>query len=132
MSNMESFICNHNANLSKDLEPVTKKECSCRQKPEHQLDEKCVSQCLVYDAIISKPTTDQDIILIRIDILFKINWEVASKLRPYDCSTKKCDLCQIEKLIIAKENPSYTLNIRDEYISKCRHMTKFTLKSFEK
>ena len=130
---MENFICNHNASLRKDFEPAAKKGWGCRRKPEYQLDERCLSHCLVYDAIFSKRTTDQAIILIGIDRMFKINWEEASKVRPYVCNTKKCDLCLIEKLIMAKANTSYTMmNARDECISKCRHMTRFTFKSFKK
>ena len=40
---------------------------------------------------------------------------------------RKCDLCLCEKLLIARANPASLLNKRDELVSKCRHMNKFTL-----
>ena len=54
-----------------------------------------------------------------------------TRARPYNGSTMKCDLCLTEKLTIAKADPSSLLNTRDEFISKCRHMNKFTLKCFK-
>ena len=56
---MESVVRNRNANLLKDLKPTVKKTLSCRQKPECPSDEKCLSQCVAYHAIISKPTIDK-------------------------------------------------------------------------
>ena len=64
-------------------------------------------------------------------IQHQIIWDIASRARPYNGSTRKCDLCLPEKLTIAKADPSFLLNTRDEFISKCRHMNKFTLKSFK-
>ena len=50
---------------------------------------------------------------------------------PYICGTRKCDLCLCEKLLIARANSATLLNNRDELVSKCRHMNKFTLKCFK-
>ena len=49
-----------------------------------------------------------------------IDWLIASK-----------DLCLCEKLLIARANSASLLNKRDELVSKCRHMNKFTLKCFK-
>ena len=57
-----------------------------------------------------------------------IDWLIAIKAHPYICGTRKCDLCWCEKLLIARANSGSLLNKRDELVSKCRHMNKFTLK----
>ena len=41
------------------------------------------------------------------------------------------DLCLCEKLMIARASSASLLNKRDELVSKCRHMNKFTLKCFK-
>ena len=56
------------------------------------------------------------------------NWLVK---HPYLCGTRKCYLCLCEKLKIPTANSASLLNKRDELVSKCRHMTKFTLKCFK-
>ena len=61
----------------------------------------------------------------------QISWDIASRARPYNDCRRKCDLCLRQKLMIAKADPSSLLNTRDEFISKCRHMNKFTLKYFK-
>ena len=61
---------------------------------------------------------------------FTIKWSVATKASPYICSSKRCDLCLTEKLLIAKADPRALLNKRSEIVSKCRYRNKFTLKRF--
>ena len=52
---MKSVIQNHNANLlSKHNNPVTARSCSCRQKSECLLNNKCLSQSLVYKSAVSQ------------------------------------------------------------------------------
>ena len=53
------------------------------------------------------------------------------KEHPYLCGTRRCDLCLCEKLKIATANSASLLNKRDERVSKCRYMNKFTLKCFK-
>ena len=65
------------------------------------------------------------------NIQHQISWDIASRARPYNGCTRKCDLCLIEKLTIGKADPTSLLNTRDEFISKCRHKNKFTLKCFK-
>ena len=61
---------------------------------------------------------------------FNIKGSVATKVSPYICGSKRCDLCLTEKLLIAKADPRTLLNKRPEIVSKCRHRNKFTLKRF--
>ena len=61
-------------------------------------------------------------------IQHQTSWDIASRARPYNGCTRKCDLCLTEKFMIAKAGPSALLSTCDEFISKCRHMNKFTLK----
>ena len=53
------------------------------------------------------------------------------KAHPNICGTRKCDLCLCDKLMMARANSASLLNKRDELVSKCRHMNKFTLKCFK-
>ena len=62
---------------------------------------------------------------------YTIDWVIAMKAHPYICGTRKCDLCLREKLLIARANSESLLNKRDELVSKCRHMNKFSLKCFK-
>ena len=62
---------------------------------------------------------------------YTIDWLIAMKANPYICGTRKGDLCLCEKLMIARANSASLLNKRDELVSKCRHMNKFTLKCFK-
>ena len=61
-------------------------------------------------------------------IQHQTSWDIASRARPYNGCTRKCDLCLTEKFMIAKAGPSALLSTCDEFISKCRHLNKFTLK----
>ena len=65
------------------------------------------------------------------NIEHSVKWCIASKAHPYVCGSRKCDLCLTEKLTIMKADLESLLNTRDELVSKCRHMNKFTLKRFK-
>ena len=62
---------------------------------------------------------------------YTTDWLISVKVHLYICGTRKCDLCLSDKLMIAKANSASLLNKRDELVSKCRHMNKFTLKCFK-
>ena len=62
---------------------------------------------------------------------YTMDWLIAMKAHSYICETRKCDLCLGEKLLTGRANSTCLLNKRDQLISKCRHMTKFTLKRFK-
>ena len=59
---------------------------------------------------------------------YTIDWLIAMKAHPYISGTRKCYLCLCEKLMIARANSVSLLNKRNELVSKCHHMNKFTLK----
>ena len=63
---------------------------------------------------------------------YVLKWSIACKAHPYTGGTRKCDLCLTEKLAIMKADPESLFNARDEFVSKCRHMNKFTLKFLKK
>ena len=63
------------------------------------------------------------------DINFNIQWSIIAKASTYSNSSKKCDLCLTEKLMIIKHSNNKLLNKRSELISKCRHENKFYLKN---
>ena len=165
---MASVIQNHNTNLLKDPVASTAKECSCLQKFNCPLAEKCFSECLVYHAQVDRSNINQTknyystcqkisksvttTIPLILEIKFKkstelskyiwelknssinydLKWSIACKAHPYTGGTRKCDLCLTEKLAIMKADPESLLNTRDEFVSKCRHMNKFTLRFFKK
>ena len=54
-----------------------------------------------------------------------INWEIARRSRPYNCGTRRCDLCTSEKLAILLADSNTLLNRRSEIIAYCRHRNKF-------
>ena len=66
------------------------------------------------------------------NIQHSLKWCIASKACLYVCGSRKCDLCLTEKLTIIKADSESLLNTRDDLVSKCRHMNKFTLKCFKK
>ena len=130
---MKSVIQNHNANLpSKHNNPVTARSCSCRQKSECPLNNKCLSQSLVYKAEVSQTSsqitnTIMELMkntfeerynnytatfrnrskqksrelskhiseLKRNSIQHHISWDIASRARPYNSCTWKCDLTNV-------------------------------------
>ena len=60
---------------------------------------------------------------------FNIKWSIIARARPYNNTTKRCDLCLTEKLMIIKFSSNNLLNKRSKLISKCRHENKFYLKN---
>jgi len=63
------------------------------------------------------------------NINFTTKWSIIARARPYNNSSKRCDLCLAEKLYIIKHSNNNLLNKRSELISKCRHENKFYLKN---
>ena len=59
IQNIASVIQNHSTNLLRDLVASTTKECSCRQKSNCPLAEKCLSECLVYHAQVDRSDINQ-------------------------------------------------------------------------
>ena len=65
-------------------------------------------------------------------INYDLKWSIVCKAHPYTGGIGKCDLCLPEKLDVMKADPESLLNTCDEFVSKCRHMNKFTLRLFKK
>ena len=64
------------------------------------------------------------------NINFTTKWSIIARARPYNNSSKRCDLCLAEKLYIIKNCHSKDLlNKRSELVSKCRHENKYYLKN---
>ena len=58
---------------------------------------------------------------------FEIKWSVKKKCSPYQASSRRCDLCLTEKLIICRESDEKMINKRSEISNKCKHSNKFSL-----
>ena len=61
------------------------------------------------------------------DIPYEIKWSLHKQSFPYQCGTRKCDICLSEKLEILKGDPNLLINKRSEIMNKCRHKLKFKL-----
>ena len=59
---------------------------------------------------------------------YSIAWKILGRARAYSNSTKKCNLCTLEKYFIICHPELATLNKRSELASGCRHANKFLLK----
>ena len=55
----------------------------------------------------------------------EISWEILQKCVPYQCGSRRCDVCLSEKLQILLADPSVTLNKRSELIATCRHQNRY-------
>ena len=58
---------------------------------------------------------------------YTINWSVACEASPYTRETKKCQLCTMEKTLIALQSNAKGLNRRREILTKCWHKDKHLL-----
>ena len=54
---MKNVIQKHNSKILKDPKPTNNKTCSCRQKLYRPLNQNCLSECLVYNAVVNTSTT---------------------------------------------------------------------------
>ena len=55
---------------------------------------------------------------------FDIKWRIVQNASTYNHTTKKCRLCNTEKLLIMFNPEGATLNDRSEFYSTCRHRLK--------
>ena len=51
----------------------------------------------------------------------EVSWSIASIFKPYSRESKKCQLCNMEKTLIANQDPARALNRRWEIMTRCRH-----------
>ena len=56
MPSMKMFQ-KHNSKIMDDPKPTNNKICSCRQKSDCPLTQNCLSECLVYNAVVTTSTT---------------------------------------------------------------------------
>ena len=47
----------HNSKIMEDPKPTNNKICSCQQKSDCPLTQYCLSECLVYNAVVNTSTT---------------------------------------------------------------------------
>ena len=59
-------------------------------------------------------------------IIFDIKWSKVTAAPTYQPSTRRCNLCSLEKSIILYSNDNI-LNKRNEIMNKCRHRNCFLL-----
>ena len=129
--NIKSVIQNHNVNLLSNYTiSVATRSCSCLQISECLLNNECLSESVLYIAVVSQTPSQ---------INKYYDYETCEKTFKEWCNNhiaiflnlckQKRDLCLTEKLTIPKIDPSSQLNTRDEFISKCRNMNTFTLKA---
>ena len=57
MPSMKNVIQKHNSKIMKDPKPTNNKTYSCRQKLHCSLNQNCLSECLVYNAVVNTSTT---------------------------------------------------------------------------
>ena len=60
---------------------------------------------------------------------YQIKWSIVGRARPYCNTTKRCNLCLLEKYYILCHRDKSSLNKRNELASYCRHRTNFLLSS---
>ena len=60
---------------------------------------------------------------------YEIMWTLHHQAFPYQCGTRKCDLCLTEKLVILRSDLRWSLNKRSEIMNKCRHRKDCKLSS---
>ena len=58
------------------------------------------------------------------NIDYDIAWRILARAKPYNSSSKRCNLCISEKFIIICQTHHCTLNKRNELVSCCRHRNK--------
>ena len=61
---------------------------------------------------------------------YNIDWSIKATGVPYQPGSKICDLCLVEKTVIALADPQTTLNSRNEILFKCKHKINFSLSKF--
>ena len=60
---------------------------------------------------------------------FKLKWSKLASASSYQPSTRKCNLCNVEKTMILYSTDTNLLNKRSELMNKCRHRNKFLLQA---
>ena len=138
-----------------DVKPTNNKTCSCWQKSDCLLNQNCLCECLVYNAVVNRSTTKNYYGTCEKSFKERYNnhtssfryesrqkstelwWESLSRLVNCYQSTsihllnEKIWFMFVWNIKIARANSASLLNKPGELVSKCRHMNKFTLKCFK-
>ena len=61
------------------------------------------------------------------NVEYNIRWQILKHAKPYSTTTKRCNLCIMEKYFIICHPTKSTLNKRSELAGACRHAAKFKL-----
>ena len=54
----------------------------------------------------------------------EVKWSIASLAIPYTRESKRCQLCNMEKTLISRQDQAIALNRRGEIMTRCRHRDK--------
>ena len=57
---MKNVIQKHSSKIMEDPIPINNKTCSCRRKSDRPLKQNCLSECLVYNAVVNTSATKND------------------------------------------------------------------------
>ena len=61
---------------------------------------------------------------------YTTTWSIQKLAKPYSKETKSCQLCLTEKTLISLADTNYSINKRNEIMTKCRHRDKYLLKNW--
>ena len=61
------------------------------------------------------------------NVNYTIKYQIIGRGKPYSPKNNRCTLCLREKTIILSKPKESTLNIRNEFTSKCPHREKYLL-----
>ena len=63
-------------------------------------------------------------------IPYEVTWSPVSVVPPYTSESKRCNLCNTEKTLIALQNRERGLNKRGEIMQRCIHKEKVMLSNW--
>ncbi|XP_048586684.1 uncharacterized protein LOC125568422 [Nematostella vectensis] len=133
------------------LATANDKTCNCRQKNACPLDGNCLQSSVIYQATVTRKdnnTSETYVGLTENEFktryrnhtasfrhakhrnsteLSKYIWKILSSHSAYNSSSKRCNLCLKEKLIIIRQLKLSTLNNRNELVSWSLHRNKALL-----
>ena len=135
--------------------------CNCRKKDQCPLDNQCLTKGIVYQSTVTSSEGNESYLgLTDTDFkarfanqnqsfrnvvhsnqtelskyVWRLNnsiaWKILGRARAYSNSTKKCNICTLEKYYIICHPELATLNKRSELANGCRHANKFLLKKLK-
>ena len=128
MPSNKNVIRKHNSKIMEDPKPTNNKTCSCQWKSDCPLNQSCLSEYLVYNAVVNRSTTKNYYRTCKNNFKERYNnptssfknklWQKSTELSNYIwelkengtkghwyiCGARKCDLCLCENLMVATAN----------------------------